>query len=155
MQTNLGGIDFQEALERAAFRSRRRTLSRAGSRVGDFLEERQSGAEKRNREISAFAYPGGVRWFRVTDCLPEVCDGGYESAAQMARRIRRFDMADAVMTGVETRSSAPVRILRDQNLQSVSLSGLYPGGEGAGYAGRYHVRGGGRDKNSGKRSLKK
>ena len=44
-------------------------------------------------------------------------------------------MADAVMTGVETRSSAPVRILRDQNLQSVSVSGLYPGGEGAGYAG--------------------
>ncbi len=53
----------------------------------------------------------------------------------MARCIRGFDMADAVMTGVETRSSAPVRILRDQNLQSVSVSGLYPGGEGAGYAG--------------------
>ena len=58
-----------------------------------------------------------------------------EALPEMARRIRGFDMADAVMTGVETRSSAPVRILRDQNMQSVSVSGLYPGGEGAGYAG--------------------
>ena len=53
----------------------------------------------------------------------------------MARRIRGFDMEDAVMTGVETRSSSPVRILRDTDLESVSVSGLYPGGEGAGYAG--------------------
>ena len=81
-------------------------------------------------------YRPGVRWFRVTDCLPEyVTEAMREALPEMARRIRGFDMADAVMTGVETRSSAPVRILRDQNLQSVSVSGLYPGGEGAGYAG--------------------
>ena len=72
----------------------------------------------------------------MTDCLPEyVTEAMREALPEMARRIRGFDMADAVMTGVETRSSAPVRILRDQNLQSVSVSGLYPGGEGAGYAG--------------------
>ena len=53
----------------------------------------------------------------------------------MGRKLRGYDQPDAVLTAVESRSSSPVRILRDQNLQSVSVSGLYPGGEGAGYAG--------------------
>ena len=93
--------------------------------------------DRNQRDLSVLpTYRPGVRWFRVTDCLPEyVTEAMREALPEMARRIRGFDMADAVMTGVETRSSAPVRILRDQNLQSVSVSGLYPGGEGAGYAG--------------------
>jgi uncharacterized FAD-dependent dehydrogenase len=53
----------------------------------------------------------------------------------MARHLRGFDAADAVLTGVETRSSSPVRVARDTDGQSVSLAGLFPAGEGAGYAG--------------------
>ncbi len=58
-----------------------------------------------------------------------------EALPQLARRLHGFDMDEAILTGVETRSSSPVRIVRDDTLQSVSLPGLYPGGEGAGYAG--------------------
>ena len=135
----LAGIDFQEALERAAFEAGGGHYRAPVQRVGDFLEGRDSPApgNGNQRDLSVLpTYRPGVRWFRVTDCLPEyVTEAMREALPEMARRIRGFDMADAVMTGVETRSSAPVRILRDQNLQSVSVSGLYPGGEGAGYAG--------------------
>lgn len=135
----LAGIDFQEALERAAFEAGGGHYRAPVQRVGDFLEGRDSPApgNGNQRDLSVLpTYRPGVRWFRVTDCLPEyVTEAMREALPEMARRIRGFDMADAVMTGVETRSSAPVRILRDQNLQSVSVSGLYPGGEGAGNAG--------------------
>ena len=53
----------------------------------------------------------------------------------MGRKLKGFDMEDAVLTGVETRSSSPLRIMRDENHQSVNVRGLYPSGEGAGYAG--------------------
>jgi uncharacterized FAD-dependent dehydrogenase len=59
-----------------------------------------------------------------------------EAIPHMAAKLKGFDMDEAVMTGVETRSSSPVRILRDrETLQSISIQGIYPGGEGAGYAG--------------------
>ena len=59
-----------------------------------------------------------------------------EAIPQMAKKLRGFDLEDAIFTAVETRSSSPVRILRErESLEAVGLSGLYPGGEGAGYAG--------------------
>jgi uncharacterized FAD-dependent dehydrogenase len=58
-----------------------------------------------------------------------------EALPAFARQIKGYDMADAVMTGVETRTSAPVRITRDASFQSLNTKGLYPAGEGAGYAG--------------------
>ena len=58
-----------------------------------------------------------------------------EALPMFDRRIPGFAMADAVLTGVETRTSSPLRITRDRNLESVNTTGLYPAGEGAGYAG--------------------
>ena len=81
-------------------------------------------------------YRPGVRWTDLDQCLPGyVTEAMREVLPKMAEKIRGFDMADAVLTGVETRSSSPVRILRDESLESLSAAGIYPGGEGAGYAG--------------------
>ena len=135
----LAGIDFQEKLERSAFDAGGGNYFAPVQRVGDFLQGRESRApEKEEAEKMPVSptYRPGVRWCSVTECLPDyVTESIREALPEMARRIRGFDMKDAVMTGVETRSSAPVRILRDKELESVSVSGLYPGGEGAGYAG--------------------
>ena len=77
-----------------------------------------------------------MRWTDLDQCLPGyVTEAMREVLPKMAEKIRGFDMADAVLTGVETRSSSPVRILRDDSLESLSAAGIYPGGEGAGYAG--------------------
>ena len=77
----------------------------------------------------------GVRWGRLDPCLPGyVTDTLRQALPLMDRKLHGFAAPDAVLTGVETRSSSPVRILRDERLQS-ALSGLYPCGEGAGYAG--------------------
>ena len=135
----LAGMDFQEKLEQAAFAAGGGSYFAPVQRVGDFLQDRESRTPKPEEEKDlpvTPTYRPGVRWGSVTDCLPDyVTDALREALPQMARRIRGFDMEDAVMTGVETRSSSPVRILRDADLESVSVSGLYPGGEGAGYAG--------------------
>ncbi len=82
-------------------------------------------------------YRPGVRAGRLGSCLPAfVIDALREAIPDMARRLKGFDMTNAVMTCAETRSSCPVRIVRDGvSLESVTVSGLYPGGEGAGYAG--------------------
>ena len=135
----LAGMDFQEKLEQAAFAAGGGSYFAPVQRVGDFLQGRESRTPKPEEEKDlpvTPTYRPGVRWGSVTDCLPDyVTDALREALPQMGRRIRGFDMEDAVMTGVETRSSSPVRILRDADLESVSVSGLYPGGEGAGYAG--------------------
>lgn len=135
----LAGMDFQEKLEQAAFAAGGGSYFAPVQRVGDFLQDRESRTPKPEEEKDlpvTPTYRPGVRWGSVTECLPDyVTDALREALPQMGRRIRGFDMEDAVMTGVETRSSSPVRILRDADLESVSVSGLYPGGEGAGYAG--------------------
>ncbi|MBQ5746133.1 MAG: hypothetical protein IIV84_04055, partial [Selenomonadales bacterium] len=72
----------------------------------------------------------------LTDCLPEfVTDTLRHALPEFGRKIRGFDHEGAVMTGIETRTSAPVRIRRGDDLQSENTSGIYPMGEGAGYAG--------------------
>ena len=72
----------------------------------------------------------------VGDCLPEeIVESMREGIRVMDRRLPGFSHPDALLTGVETRSSAPVRLLRHADCQSVSFRGLYPCGEGAGYAG--------------------
>ena len=69
-------------------------------------------------------------------CLPDYAITAIrEALPRFGRQIRGFDMADAVMTGVETRTSSPVRITRGADLQSLNTRGLYPAGEGCGYAG--------------------
>ena len=81
-------------------------------------------------------YGRGIVPSNLSDCLPDfVVESMRQGILAMDRKLRGFAYPDAVLTGVETRSSAPVRLLRGENLQSVSLAGLYPCGEGAGYAG--------------------
>ena len=76
-----------------------------------------------------------MRWCDLHDCLPDfVCAAFEEALPALERKIRGFASPDAVLTAVETRSSSPVRIVRDETYQS-ALRGLYPCGEGAGYAG--------------------
>jgi uncharacterized FAD-dependent dehydrogenase len=81
-------------------------------------------------------YPRGVAWGSLDGCLPDYVLASMRTAIPLlARQLKGFDAADAVLTGVETRSSSPVRITRDERCESIACSGLMPIGEGAGYAG--------------------
>ncbi len=100
-------------------------------RVGDFLAGRASSA---CGGISP-TYAPGVRWTALDGCLPDYVNNSLRDALPLFdRRVHGFACPEAVLTGVETRSSSPLRILRDERLQS-SLRGVYPCGEGCGYAG--------------------
>ena len=82
------------------------------------------------------SYPRGVKWGKVSDCLPDFAVNAIKEALVIfGRKLRGFDDKQAVLTGVETRSSAPVRVKRNDKYQSLNMEGLYPCGEGAGYAG--------------------
>ncbi len=128
----LAGIELQRQCERAAFAAGGGAYVAPAQLVGDFLQGvRSSGAG----EVTP-TYPRGVEWTSIDGCLPAcVSETLREAIPLMARRLRGFDVADAVLTGVETRSSSPVRIARNDHGQSVNVAGLYPCGEGAGYAG--------------------
>ena len=129
----LSGVRFQETWERAAWE-----LGAAGGlcrapaqRVGDLLARRPSAGPGAIRPT----YRPGVAWTALDPCLPPyVLESLREALPLLDRKVRGFACPDAVLTGVETRSSSPVRILRDQSGMS-ALGGLYPCGEGAGYAG--------------------
>jgi len=128
----LEGIAFQRRWEEAAFRAGGEDYHAPAQLVGDFLAGRAS------TTLGAVepTYQPGVRPGDLRDCLPGVvADAIREALPAFDRRIRGFTMEEAVLTGVETRTSSPVRILRGEDFQSVSLPGLYPAGEGAGYAG--------------------
>lgn len=100
--------------------------------AGDFLAGRPSHGP---RSILPTYHPG-VTWGSLDGVLPDyVLDTLKEALPVFDRKLRGFAHPDAVLTGVETRSSSPVRILRDAAFQSPALRGLYPCGEGAGYAG--------------------
>jgi len=128
----LSGVEFQRNLERAAFRLGGNSWKAPCQLVGDFLA---------GRETTAFGaveptYPNGCQPADLRSILPdEIYTSLKESIPVFGKRISGFDRADAVLTGCETRSSSPVRILRDEAGCSVSMTGLYPVGEGAGYAG--------------------
>jgi uncharacterized FAD-dependent dehydrogenase len=101
-------------------------------RVGDFLAGRGSG------RLGAVlpTYRPGCRPADLARCLPGFAVNALRAALPLLeRKLRGFADPDALLTGVETRSSSPVRVLRDQDGQSSSLDGLYPAGEGAGHAG--------------------
>jgi uncharacterized FAD-dependent dehydrogenase len=99
--------------------------------VGDFLEKKPSVG---HGEVVP-TYRPGVHWCDLHDVLPQKITGALEAALpQLDRNLAGFASCDAVLTAPETRSSSPVRILRGENKQA-SVKGLYPSGEGAGYAG--------------------
>ncbi len=127
----LAGIEFQRRYERLAFTVGGGDYRAPAQRLGDFMRDIPSVSGGRIRPT----YPLGVAWGEIKSCLPVFAvDSLREAIKIFARRISGFDDPDAVLTGVETRSSSPVRIKRDAGFQA-SVRGLYPCGEGAGYAG--------------------
>ena len=101
-------------------------------RVGDFL----AGIASTAAGTVAPSYTPGVKWTDLSSALPAYAiEDIRESLPAFERRIKGFAMADAVLTGVETRTSSPLRIPRGKDFQSLNVRGLYPAGEGAGYAG--------------------
>ena len=128
----LAGVEFQRRLEEMAFNAGGENYHAPVQRVCDFLKKQKS------VEIGSVvpSYPVGYTLTNLDICLPEyMTDSLREGIILMDKRLKGFADGDAVLTAVESRSSSPVRILRDENMQSVSLMGLYPCGEGAGYAG--------------------
>ncbi len=128
----LAGILFQEQWERAAFAAGGGSYRAPAQLVGDFLAGRPSTGP---RSILP-TYRPGVSWTTLDGALPGYVLATLKEALPIFdRKLHGFAHPDAVLTGVETRSSSPVRILRDETFQSPALPGLYPCGEGAGYAG--------------------
>lgn len=128
----LAGIEYQRELERKAFYLGGGGYKAPAQRVGDYLKRRASTDFCRVTP----SYARGVTPAELSELLPSCLDDAIRKAIpDMAKRLKGFDSADAVLTGVETRTSSPVRILRDESKQSVTVKGIYPAGEGAGYAG--------------------
>jgi len=128
----LAGIALQRHWEEQAFAAGGGTYAAPAQRVGDFLAGRPS--EALGRVVPS--YRPGVRPADLAQCLPGYAIAAIREALPMFdRQIKGFAMDDAVLTGVETRTSSPVRITRDASFQSLNTCGLFPAGEGAGYAG--------------------
>ena len=128
----LAGIELQRRCERAAFVAGGGSYVAPAQLVGDFLASAASTTGGRVQPT----YPRGVAWGKIDGCLPEyITDTLRASIPRMARQLHGFDSPDAVLTGVETRSSSPVRVTRSDDGQSIGVAGLWPVGEGAGYAG--------------------
>ncbi len=129
----LAGVELQEKLESLAYTLGGSDYCAPGQLVGDFI---------RNKASSEFgevepSYKPGVLLGDLTPSLPGyVIEAIREALPEFGKQIRGFDRDDAILTGIETRTSSPVRIKRDNDsLQSINTRGLYPAGEGAGYAG--------------------
>ncbi len=127
----LAGIEFQRRWERAAFRLAGGDFKAPAQLAGDFLQGIASSGPGRVNP----SYPLGVAFGKLDGALPEFAlDALREALPQLGRKLAGFDAPDAVLTGVETRSSAPVSIVRDDSMQC-NIRGIYPCGEGAGHAG--------------------
>ena len=139
----LAGVRFQEKWERAAWdigSGGAEPVYQAGSGcflapaqlVGDFLADRPSSGPLSVQP----SYRPGVRWGTLDGALPDfVLDTLRQAIPALDEKLRGFAAPEAVLTGIESRSSSPLRILRGEDLQSVAVRGLFPCGEGAGYAG--------------------
>ena len=128
----LKGMYWQRELERKAFIAGGGDYHAPVIRVGDFIKGEKSA---RFGEVEP-SYLPGTRFASMDDILPRfITDSMREALPLIDRKLHGFNHPDAVLTAVESRSSSPIRITRDDRLQSVSLNGLYPCGDGAGYAG--------------------
>lgn len=128
----LAGVTFQRKLEEKAFRLGGGGYAAPVQRVEDFLQNR---ASKRLGDVKP-TYRPGVTPSALDGCLPsELTEAMRQGIVQMERYLHGFAYPDALLTAVESRSSSPVRILRGESLESPVVKGLYPCGEGAGYAG--------------------
>lgn len=128
----LAGIEFQRNLEQKAFMLGGSDYKAPVQRIEDFLAGR---ATKKLGDVVP-SYKPGVTPSNLIEILPNfVVDAIKEALPAFNRKLSGFNFADAVMTGVETRTSSPIRIPREENGNSINTPGLYPAGEGAGYAG--------------------
>jgi uncharacterized FAD-dependent dehydrogenase len=128
----LDGIEFQRRLESRAFELGGGNYEAPGQLVGDFVKG------QRSRELGSVmpSYKPGVLLGDLHPSLPDYAIQAIrEALPAFERQIKGFSMPDAVLTGVETRTSSPLRITRGKDWQSLNVKGLYPAGEGAGYAG--------------------
>ena len=128
----LAGVAFQRKWESLAFEAGGGTYQAPGQLVGDFLAGRPS------TEFGAVtpSYKPGVHLTDLAECLPPFAiEAMREALPVFGRQIPGYDHPDVVLTGVETRTSSPVRITRGKDFQSLNTAGLFPAGEGAGYAG--------------------
>ena len=128
----LAGVALQRRLEELAFKAGGSNYKAPGQKLGDFLADRPS---TEFGEVIP-SYQPGVHLTDLKECLPDfVIEAIREALPVFGRQVPGYDHPDVVMTGVETRTSSPVRITRGKDLQSLNTRGLYPAGEGAGYAG--------------------
>jgi uncharacterized protein len=128
----LAGIDLQRRLEAGAFALGGGTYEAPAQLVGDFLANRPSTALGTVQP----SYKPGVKLGDLSTSLPDYAIAALrEALPAFDQKIPGFAMADAILTGVETRTSSPIRIKRTEDCQSLNTAGLYPAGEGAGYAG--------------------
>lgn len=128
----LAGIALQRELEARAYQLGGATYEAPGQLVGDFLKQTPSSALG---EVEP-SYRPGVKLGDLAPALPDYAiEAMREALPVFGRKMRGYDMPDAVLTGVETRTSSPLRLTRGDDCQSLNTRGLYPAGEGAGYAG--------------------
>ncbi len=128
----LAGLAFQQRWESRAFELGEGSYQAPAQLVGDFLKGLPS---KQLGQVEP-SYQPGVHLTDLATSLPDYAITAIrEALPAFDRQIKGFSMYDAVLTGVETRTSAPLRITRNEHLQSLNVKGLYPAGEGAGYAG--------------------
>ena len=130
--TPLAGMRFQRKLEEAAYIAGGKSYAAPTQLFGDFLKDKTS---SRFGEVLP-TYAAGTTFADLREVLPSaVIEALKKAAVDMDRRLKGFACPDAILTGAETRTSSPVRIERDESMQSIGVKGLYPCGEGAGYAG--------------------
>jgi len=128
----LAGIDFQRALERNAYVLGGSNYDAPAQKVGNFLKGTSS--ETVGSVVPSFQ--PGIKLTDLSKALPDFCiEAIREAIPVFNRKIKGFALEDALLTGVETRTSAPICIKRGKDFQSINTHGLYPAGEGAGYAG--------------------
>ena len=129
----LAGVELQERLEAVAYKLGGSDYKAPAQLVGDFIKG-QASTELGEVEPS---YKPGIQLCDLADALPDfIIEAVREALPAFGKKIRGFDRDDAILTGIETRTSSPIRITRDnQSYQSLNTQGLYPAGEGAGYAG--------------------
>jgi len=128
----LAGIDFQRALERNAYVLGGSNYDAPAQKVGNFLQGTSS--ETVGSVVPSFQ--PGIKLTDLSKALPDFCiEAIREAIPVFNRKIKGFALEDALLTGVETRTSAPICIKRGKDFQSINTQGLYPAGEGAGYAG--------------------
>ena len=128
----LAGIELQRQLENKAYLMGGNNYDAPAQKVGDFLKGKSS--EKLGRIEPSFK--PGIKLTDLSKALPDFCiEAIREALPAFNRKIKGFALDDALLTGVETRTSSPINIKRGKDFQSINTKGLYPAGEGAGYAG--------------------